>query len=47
MTSGDYAFKHTEADTILLFTYAKLRTQHYTGSLVIDSEDTDVYVQAT
>ena len=47
MTSGDYAFKHTEADTILLFAYAKLRTQHYTGSLVIDSEDTDVYVQAT
>ena len=46
MVSGDYVFKHPEADTILLSAYAKLRTGNHTGAVVLDSEDTDVYVQA-
>jgi hypothetical protein len=46
VASGDYAFKHPEADTMLLSAYAKLRTRNYTGAVVLDSEDTDVYVQA-
>ena len=44
--SGDYVFKHPEADTMLLSAYAKLRSGDYTGVVVLDSEDTDVYVQA-
>lgn len=42
-----YVFKHTEADTILLSAYMKLRTRDYTGTFVFDSDDTDVYVQTT
>ena len=42
----DYVFKHPEADTMLLSAYAKVRTGDYTGTVVLDSEDTDVYVQA-
>ena len=43
--SGDYVFKHPEPDTMLLSAYAKLRSGDYTGVVVLDSEDTDVYVQ--
>ena len=46
MATGDYRFKHLEADTMLLSIYAKLRTANYTNTVVLDSEDTDVYVQA-
>jgi len=46
VANGDYVFKHPEADTMLLSAYAKLRTGNYTGAVVLDSEDTDVYVQA-
>jgi len=42
----DFGFKHPEADTMLLSVYARLRTNNVTGAVVIDSEDTDVYVQA-
>ena len=45
MATGDYGFKHLEADTMLLSIYSKLRTANYTNTAVIDSEDTDVYVQ--
>ena len=40
-----FSFQHVEADTMLLTAYAKLR-DFYDGTVVIDSEDTDVYVQA-
>lgn len=46
VTSSDYGFKHPEADTILFSVYAKLRMQNYSQTVVIDSGDTDVYVQA-
>ena len=46
MASRDYVFKHPEADTIMLSAYAKLRNGGYTGPVVLDCEDTDVYVQA-
>ena len=39
-------FRQTEADTILLSIYARLRGNGHTEVAVIDSEDTDVYVQA-
>ena len=42
----DYVFNHPEADTMMFAVYAKLRSDNYTGVVVIDSEDTDVYVQA-
>ena len=47
-TGGDedaFAFQQVEADTMLLSAYGKLR-ESYDGTVVIDSEDTDVYVQA-
>ena len=47
MANGDYVFKHAEADTMLLSAYAKLRAGNCTRTVVIDSTDTDVYVQAT
>ncbi len=46
VASGDYVFKQPEADTMMLSAYAKLRIGNYTGAVVLDSEDTDVYVQA-
>ncbi|KAJ4921706.1 hypothetical protein JOQ06_002006 [Pogonophryne albipinna] len=45
VASRDYVFKHPEADTILLSAYAKLRSRNYTGTVVLDCEDTDVFVQ--
>ena len=47
MATGDYRFKHLEADTMLLSIYEKLRTANYTNTAVLDSEDTYVYAQAT
>ena len=47
MPNGDYVFKHPEADTMLLSAYAELRAKECTETVVLDSEDTDVYVQAT
>ena len=38
-------FNHPEADTTIFGIYAKLR-DGYDGQIIIDSEDTDVYVQA-
>ena len=46
VASTDYVFNHPEADTMLFSAYAKLRAGNYNGTVVIDSEDTDVYVQA-
>ncbi|KAL8565961.1 hypothetical protein ACOMHN_054946 [Nucella lapillus] len=46
VANGDYVFRHPEADTMLLSAYAKLRTGNYRGTVVLDSEDTDVHVQA-
>ncbi|KAG1677198.1 Echinoderm microtubule-associated protein-like [Nymphon striatum] len=41
----DLIFNHTEADTMIFGIYAKLRAV-YTQPIIIDSEDTDVYIQA-
>ena len=38
-------FNHSEADTMMLTAYAKLRSE-YNHAVVLDSEDIDVYVQA-
>ena len=46
MANGDYVYKHAEADTMLISAYAKLRAGNCTRTVVIDSTDTDVYVQA-
>jgi len=46
MTSTDFGFKHLEADTMLLSVYGKLVAENNEEVVVIDSEDTDVYVQA-
>ena len=40
---NDFAFQKVEADTMILSAYAKLR-ESYNGTVIIDSEDTDVYV---
>ena len=49
LTSGrqeyDFAFQQVEADTMILSAYAKLR-ESYNGTVIIYSENTDVYVQA-
>jgi hypothetical protein len=37
-------FDQAEADTILLSTYNNLRITEYEGPVMIDSEDTDVYI---
>ena len=44
VANGDYVFRHPEADTMLLS--AKVRASKYTGPVVLDCGDTDVYVQA-
>ena len=43
----DLGFNHCEADAIMLSFYSSLRSSGYIGHAVIDSEDTDGYVQAT
>ena len=42
----DFCFKQVEADTMLFTAYSVLRQNNYTGNVILDSEDTDVYVQA-
>ena len=42
----DYALSHAEADTALFTIYNKLRENGCAGTVVIDAEDTDIYVQA-
>jgi len=44
--SVNFGFKHPEADTMLLCAYAKLRAENYKEIVVLESKDTDVYVQA-
>ena len=44
--SEHFRFKHAEADTMQISVYAKLMAIGKTESVIIDSEDTDVYVQA-
>ena len=41
-----YSFDQSEADTILFSFYAVLRESGYTGPVVIDATDTDVYIAA-
>ena len=40
------SFSQGEADTIMLSIYAVLRSSGYSNPVVIDAEDTDVYIQA-
>ena len=42
----DLSFDQCEADTIMLSIYAALRSSGYKDPVVIDAEDTDVYIQA-
>ena len=42
----EFIINHAEADTVLLTLYNQLRINEYDGAVIIDSEDTDVYVQA-
>ena len=46
VANTDFIFRHPEADTMMLSAYAKLRTGNFNGAVVLDSEDTDVFVQA-
>ena len=46
VVSRSYVFKHPEADTMLISAYSELRTNDYIGTVLIDSEDTDVFVQS-
>ena len=50
LTSGEtmqeFTMNHSEADTMLLSIYHQLRVADYFGTVVIDTEDTDVYVQS-
>ncbi|CAJ1050849.1 hypothetical protein KUCAC02_009112 [Xyrichtys novacula] len=43
----DYSIEQLEADTILFTVYAGLRQSGYSGPVVIDAADTDVYVAAS
>ena len=40
---NDFAFQQVETNMMILSAYAKLR-ESYNGTVIIDSEDTDVYV---
>ncbi|KAK1893417.1 Serine/threonine-protein kinase ATG1 [Dissostichus eleginoides] len=42
----NYSFDQSEADTVLFSTYVVLRESGYSGPVVIDATDTDVYVAA-
>ena len=46
VASTDFGFKHVEADTMLLSAYAKLMAENNKEVVILDSEDTDVYLQA-
>ena len=45
-TMQEFTMNHSEADTMLLSIYHQLRVGDYFGTVVIDTEDTDVYVQS-
>ena len=45
-TKDSLSFSQSEADTIMLSAYVALRSSGYTNPVVIDAEDTDVYIQA-
>ena len=45
-TKDNLSFSQGEADTIMLSVYAALRSSGYSDPVVIDAEDTDVYIQA-
>ena len=45
-TKDSLSFSQGEADTIMLSVYAALRSSGYNNPVVIDAEDTDVYIQA-
>ena len=45
-TKDNLSFSQSEADTIMLSVYAALRSSGYSDPVVIDTEDTDVYIQA-
>ena len=38
---------HAEADTAMFYIYSVLRAQGYTKTVILDTEDTDNYVQAS
>ena len=43
-TKDNLSFSQGEADTIMLSVYAALRSSGYSDPVVIDAEDTDVYI---
>ena len=45
-TEDRLCFSQGEADTIMISVYAALRSSGYSDPVVIDAEDTDVYIQA-
>jgi len=47
MWQADFEFKHLEADTMLLSAYAKLMAENNKEVVILDSEDINVYVQAS
>ena len=46
MDDTDFVFQHYEAETMLISACAKIRASDSQIAVVLDSEDTDVYVQA-
>ena len=44
-TKDNLSSSQGEADTIMLSVYAALRSSGYNNPVVIDAEDTDVYIQ--
>ena len=42
----EFSCSQAEADTAMFTVYSVLRSQAYTGAVVLDTEDTDNYVQA-
>ena len=45
-TKDSLSFSQGEADTIMLSVYVALRSSGYSDPVVIDTEDTDIYIQA-
>ena len=45
MWQAGTVFKHPEEETILLSAYAELRTNNYTGTILTNCEDMDVFIQ--
>lgn len=46
MLMPQFTFSHAEADTVIFTTYSVLRSNGYTSPVVLDTKDTDNYVQA-